>query len=179
MRLGRRAAESGQAEHDRGRHERFEPARTSFARELEGHEGDGTTCRIDVHIQGLNAEGIPAVMLDAMRDVFIVSGARTPVGSFMGSLATVAAPKLGAVAIPLLFETKAEAELDEVICVACTAETQLHRLRARGWPDEQIAQRLQAQWPIEEKIARSSYVIWTEASLEIHAAQLDRILRGL
>ena len=87
--------------------------------------------------------------------------------------------RLGAVAIPLLFETKAEAELDVVICVACTRPSQWQRLQARGWPDEQIAQRLQAQWSIEEKMARADYVIWTEASLEIHAAQLDRILLGL
>ena len=31
--------------------------------------------------------------------VYILSGARTPLGSFMGSLSTVSAPKLGAVAI--------------------------------------------------------------------------------
>src|SRR4051812_27457984 len=31
--------------------------------------------------------------------VYILSGARTPVGSFMGSLSNVSAPKLGAVAI--------------------------------------------------------------------------------
>jgi dephospho-CoA kinase len=86
---------------------------------------------------------------------------------------------LAAVAIPLLFETKAEAELDVVICLACTRSTQLQRLQARGWPQEQIAQRLQAQWSVEEKMAKAGYIIWTEASLEIHAAQLDRILRGL
>jgi len=84
---------------------------------------------------------------------------------------------LAVVAIPLLFETKAETELDSVICVACSAATQLARLQARGWPAEQMDQRIHAQWPIEEKMARSNYVIWTEASLEIHAAQLDRILR--
>jgi acetyl-CoA C-acetyltransferase len=38
-------------------------------------------------------------MIDAMRDVVIVSGARTPIGSFQGSLGSVAAPKLGSVAI--------------------------------------------------------------------------------
>ena len=31
--------------------------------------------------------------------VYILSGARTPSGSFLGSLSTVPAPKLGAVAI--------------------------------------------------------------------------------
>ncbi len=34
-----------------------------------------------------------------MRDVVILSGARTPIGSFLGSLSTVPAPKLGATAI--------------------------------------------------------------------------------
>src|SRR5215470_12242229 len=34
-----------------------------------------------------------------MRDVFIVAGARTPIGSFQGALASLSAPKLGAVAI--------------------------------------------------------------------------------
>jgi acetyl-CoA C-acetyltransferase len=43
-------------------------------------------------------------MIDAMRDVFIVSGARTPIGSFQGSLASLSAPKLGAVAIRAALE---------------------------------------------------------------------------
>lgn len=34
-----------------------------------------------------------------MKEVFIVSAARTPIGSFLGSLSTVPAPKLGAVAV--------------------------------------------------------------------------------
>lgn len=84
---------------------------------------------------------------------------------------------LGVVAIPLLFETKAETELDDVICVACSAKTQRERLGARGWSPEHLEQRLQAQWSIGEKMAHSRYVIWTEGPLEIHAAQLDRLLR--
>jgi dephospho-CoA kinase len=86
---------------------------------------------------------------------------------------------LAVVVIPLLFETRAEAELDATVCVACSAATQQQRLRARGWPPEQIEQRLQAQWPAETKMARADYLVWTEASLEVHAAQLERILRRL
>jgi len=86
---------------------------------------------------------------------------------------------LAVVVIPLLFETRAEAELDATVCVACSAATQQQRLRARGWPPEQIEQRLQAQWPAEMKMARADYLVWTEASLEVHAAQLERILRRL
>jgi acetyl-CoA C-acetyltransferase len=40
----------------------------------------------------------------SMRDVVIVGAARTPIGSFLGSLASVAAPKLGATAIKAAIE---------------------------------------------------------------------------
>jgi dephospho-CoA kinase len=83
---------------------------------------------------------------------------------------------LAVVVIPLLFETNAEPEFDAIVCVACSASTQRQRLLARGWSPEQIGQRIQAQWPIEKKIAQADYVIWTDAGLDIHAAQLDRIL---
>jgi dephospho-CoA kinase len=86
---------------------------------------------------------------------------------------------LAVVVIPLLFETKAEAELDATICVACSAATQHQRLLARGWLPEQIEQRLQAQWPVETKIARADYLVWTEAGLDVHVAQIERILRLL
>ena len=84
---------------------------------------------------------------------------------------------LAVVVIPLLFETRAEAELDGTICLACTAATQQERLRARGWSAEQIEQRIRAQWPVEQKIARANYVVWTEGGLAEHAAQIERILR--
>ena len=38
-------------------------------------------------------------ILNKMKEVFIVSAARTPIGSFLGSLSSVPAPKLGATAI--------------------------------------------------------------------------------
>jgi dephospho-CoA kinase len=80
------------------------------------------------------------------------------------------------VAIPLLFETKAETEFDGVICIACSAGTQKTRLRARDWSDQQIQQRIGAQMPVDQKIARAARVIWTEGSMAVHAAQLDLIL---
>jgi dephospho-CoA kinase len=83
---------------------------------------------------------------------------------------------LAAVVIPLLFETAADRELDTVICVACSPRTQMDRLRSRGWSAEQIQQRIRAQWPTEKKMASANFVIWTEAALNVHAAQLDRIL---
>jgi dephospho-CoA kinase len=82
----------------------------------------------------------------------------------------------GVVVIPLLFETQAEMLFDATICLACSAESQSRRLRARGWDEAQCRQRLEAQWPTEKKIARSDYVIWTDTTLEAHAAQLEKII---
>ena len=86
---------------------------------------------------------------------------------------------LAVVVIPLLFETRAESHFDKIICVACSAENQRQRLLARGWTPEQIGQRIAAQWPVEQKIARSDFVVWTDGSLDVHAQQLDRILSAL
>jgi dephospho-CoA kinase len=86
---------------------------------------------------------------------------------------------LGVVVIPLLFETGAEKELDRIVCLACTAATQRERLRARGWNDAQIEGRIRAQWPTEKKIALAHFVIWSETTLELHAAQWERILARL
>jgi dephospho-CoA kinase len=86
---------------------------------------------------------------------------------------------LAVVVIPLLFETHAESQFDKIICVACSVNSQDERLCARGWTPEQIAQRNAAQMPVEQKIARSDFVIWTEGDLKNHEQQLDRILEKL
>jgi len=83
---------------------------------------------------------------------------------------------LAVVVIPLLFETQAEAGFDAIICVACSLATQQERLRARGWSSEEIQQRNAAQLPVEAKMLRSNYVIWTEAGLDVHAQQVYRIV---
>ena len=82
----------------------------------------------------------------------------------------------GVVIIPLLFETKGSSLFDATICVACTASTQSRRLAERGWDATQSKQRLEAQWPVERKISHSDFVVWTDTTLEVHAAQLQRIL---
>jgi len=84
---------------------------------------------------------------------------------------------LAMVVIPLLFETGAETSFDKIICVACSPAGQQDRLRARGWPAEQVAGRVAAQWPIGQKIARSHFVIWTEGSVGNHRRQVEAILR--
>ena len=80
------------------------------------------------------------------------------------------------VIIPLLYETGTAAQFDSIICVACSAVAQWQRLIARGWTQEQIQQRIGAQWPIQKKMDLANYVVWTEAGLDTHAAQLERII---
>jgi dephospho-CoA kinase len=84
----------------------------------------------------------------------------------------------GVVVIPLLFETEAQRHFDAVICTACSAATQRKRLRERGWSEQQIQQRLAAQWPTEKKVAASNYVVWTEGEVALHERQLERIFNG-
>lgn len=86
---------------------------------------------------------------------------------------------LGVVVIPLLFETNAGNSFDATVCIACTTSTQWQRLRARGWDDQQIRGRINAQWETEKKMAASNFVIWTEAGLDVHAAQLERVLAAV
>lgn len=83
------------------------------------------------------------------------------------------------VVIPLLFETGAAGEFDAVVCVACTLASQRQRCLARGWTSEQIEARLDAQWPIAQKIARSNYLVWSEGCLDTTLEQVRRILRQL
>ena len=80
------------------------------------------------------------------------------------------------VIIPLLFETAAQTSFDATVCLACSVATQHQRLTARGWTPDQIAARNHAQFPVEEKMHLANFVIWTEGDLEIHAAQLRRVI---
>ncbi len=86
---------------------------------------------------------------------------------------------LAVVVIPLLFETGAKSAFDKIICVACSAATQRERLLARGWTPAQIKQRRAAQWPVEQKISRADFVVWTDGALETHQQQIDRIFAKL
>jgi dephospho-CoA kinase len=86
---------------------------------------------------------------------------------------------LAVVVIPLLFETQAGSHFDKIICAACSGAAQRERLLARGWTPEQIEQRNAAQMPVEQKIARADFVIWTDGALDAHAQQVERILNRL
>lgn len=84
-----------------------------------------------------------------------------------------------AVVIPLLYETAAEGSFDAVLCVACTNASQRLRLRERGWADDQRAGRIAAQLPIETKILKAQFLIWTEPPPAEQETQLRRVLETL
>ncbi|MEO8351271.1 MAG: dephospho-CoA kinase [Chthoniobacteraceae bacterium] len=67
--------------------------------------------------------------------------------------------------IPLLYETNAAADFDEVIVVACSPETQNTRLRQeRGLAPGLIARMIGAQLDLGEKMARADHVIWNDST---------------
>ncbi len=82
--------------------------------------------------------------------------------------------------IPLLFEGHREADFDAVIVTACEPSTQLNRLMARdGLGQAEAHQRIAAQWPLQEKIAKADYVIRTDGSLDDTNRQVDEIASRL
>ena len=86
---------------------------------------------------------------------------------------------LACVVIPLLFETQAENQFDKIICLACSDNSQRERLLARGWSLAQIQQRIAAQMPVAQKMARANFVVWTEGTLSVHQQQLTNIVSRL
>jgi dephospho-CoA kinase len=67
--------------------------------------------------------------------------------------------------IPLLFETGRDREFSAVVVVACGPAEQIRRIIARdGISEADARQRLDAQWPMDEKIRRADYVINTDGT---------------
>ena len=87
-----------------------------------------------------------------------------------------AATRLAVADIPLLFETGHNHDFDRVIVAACDPHQQLTRLMARDRLSEPEARaRLNAQWPIEEKVARADHVIRTGGTLADTDAQVRTV----
>lgn len=76
--------------------------------------------------------------------------------------------------IPLVFETGHNHDFDAVVVAACSPEEQVRRVVARdGLSEREARARLAAQWPIEEKVKRADYVVWTDRGF----ADTDRQIR--
>ena len=67
--------------------------------------------------------------------------------------------------IPLLYETGGEADVDRVIVVACSPDTQRERLRLqRGLANGLIERMIGAQLDLATKIARADHVVWNDST---------------
>ena len=82
--------------------------------------------------------------------------------------------------IPLLFECHWELDYDIIICVFSPRSLQVERMTSkRGYSEEQAEARLSAQIPVEEKAARSHYVIENDGSAENLKQEAKRLLDWL
>ena len=83
--------------------------------------------------------------------------------------------------VPLLFEVQWDGEYDIICCVRSTRATQIARMtETRGYTREEAEARLAAQLPVEEKAARSHYVIdndGTPAELQDNVARFVKWLK--
>ncbi len=82
--------------------------------------------------------------------------------------------------IPLLFETGHQHDFDCVVVCACAPHEQLRRLVARdGLSEPDARARMAAQSPIDEKVARADYVIWTDGTFAETDAQVRAVAAAL
>ena len=82
--------------------------------------------------------------------------------------------------VPLLFETGHNHDFDRVIVTACSPAEQMRRLVTRdGLTEPEARARLNAQWPVEEKVARGDYIIRTDGTLADTDAQVRKIYEML
>ncbi len=124
--------------------------------------------------------------------IFADSSARSDLNAIMHpAIARLAVERLGQLKAtvgiplvvyeaPLLFEVGAKTRVDRVLVVRIDPELQLQRLVLRDGLDETAAkQRLAAQMPQEEKLARADFVIDNSGSLEATLRQVDALWQQL
>ncbi|MBR6022594.1 MAG: dephospho-CoA kinase [Kiritimatiellae bacterium] len=66
---------------------------------------------------------------------------------------------IGVAAIPLLFESGWEGDWDGVVCITAPEDAVMRRLAGRGLSPEEARARIAAQWPLDEKARRATWVL--------------------
>jgi len=80
----------------------------------------------------------------------------------------------------LIVENRLDAGMDGLVVVSAPEAVQLERLRAREGLDEgEARQRLSAQLPLKEKLARATWVVDNAADLEHTRGQVEQIWREI
>ena len=81
---------------------------------------------------------------------------------------------------PLLFESGLDAECDAVIFVDADRGTRLARVaEGRGWDEQELGKREDSQLPLDEKRARSDYVVSNNGDLRALSEQVHRTLNEI
>ena len=89
------------------------------------------------------------------------------IGSFLCPPPPLTSTSHRVAVIPLLFETHWDADYDIICCVRSARATQVARMmETRGYTREEAEARLAAQMPVEEKAAKSHYVIENNGTTE-------------
>jgi dephospho-CoA kinase len=81
--------------------------------------------------------------------------------------------------VPLLFEAGAQDLCDAVAVVTVPEDVRRQRLAARGMAPEDIARRLAAQMPQDEKARRADHEIDNSGTLEATRAQVQALVRRI
>lgn len=82
--------------------------------------------------------------------------------------------------IPLFFESGEAYPIDKTAVVYATETMQIERLiKSRHLTDEAARSRIAAQWPIEEKKSRATWVIDNTGDIRHLTAQIDAFVRSL
>ena len=110
-------------------------------------------CETDRTVRALEARLHPQVKEKI--NAFLATSRQSPATNFRLAI------------IPLLFETHWDAEYDIICCVSSERSQQISRMMTtRGYTREEAEARLAAQLPVEEKAAKSHYVIENDGSAE-------------
>ncbi len=82
--------------------------------------------------------------------------------------------------IPLLFEVGVEAHCDSIVVVACTRSTQKHRLISYRGIDPAVAdQMIAAQLPLEGKMHKAHFIIWSECKPAVLERQVEALAQRM
>jgi len=133
----------------------------------------------------LGADGLPdrawiaRRVFGAPQELAFLEGILHPEVARLRQAAVADSSKHHVVEIPLLFEKSLQDEYGCVVCVACSDETRLARLEARGLSREDARARIDAQMPISHKVAKSDHVLWNDGDMAALAEQVERLAAGL
>ena len=83
--------------------------------------------------------------------------------------------------VPLLFETKAQSQFDEIIVISCTADQQRERMQLRDsqLSAAEIGKRIAAQIPMPIKEAGADFVVRNDRDEAHLQSEIQRLLQWL